>query len=80
MPKLNKEVEDHLKIIEYLLAGIILKREPNIKEVAKIIGCSDTVLSAMYPGRKLKNSKLKQEEDASSTKQIEENGKQSPVS
>jgi len=51
MPKKNKEVEDRLQTIEYLLAGILLKREPNIKEVAKIVGCSDTVLTALYPGK-----------------------------
>jgi len=41
MPKKTKTVEDHLEIIENLLAGIILKRTPNVKQVAKIMEISD---------------------------------------
>jgi hypothetical protein len=54
MPKKIKTVEDHLQSIEYLLAGIILKRDLNIKQVAKIIGCCDTKLTEMCPERKIK--------------------------
>ena len=32
MPKKNKELEDRLKTIEYLLAGLLLKKNPNIKQ------------------------------------------------
>ena len=59
MPKKNKEIEDRLQTLEYLLVGILLKREPNIKEVAKIVGCSDKVLTALYPGRNKGKKKLK---------------------
>ena len=38
MPKKPKSVEEHFEIIENLLIGIILKRKPNIKDVAKIVG------------------------------------------
>ncbi|MBS3077362.1 hypothetical protein J4233_03755 [Candidatus Pacearchaeota archaeon] len=63
MPKKNKEIEDRLQTIEYLLAGILMKREPNIKEVAKVIGCSDTKLSSLFPDRKKKGkNKLDNEE------------------
>ena len=37
MPKKPKSVEEHFEIIENLLIGIILKRKPNIKDVAKIV-------------------------------------------
>ena len=77
MPKKNKELEDRLQTIEYLLAGILLKREPNIKEVAKIIGCSDNILSALYPGKKkIKNGKKDSENPVvSDTKSNKENVK-----
>jgi len=54
MPKKTKNMEDHLQSIEYLLAGIMLKREANIKNIAKIIGCSDTKLTELYPQKKKK--------------------------
>lgn len=47
----NKEVIEHLKRIEYLLAGILLMRKPNLKEVAKAIKCSDKTLTAIFPER-----------------------------
>jgi len=56
MPKKNKEIQDHLQDIKYLLAGILLGRKPNLKEVAKIIGCSDKTLTKIYPDKK-KNGK-----------------------
>jgi len=53
MPKKNKEIEDRLKTIEFLLAGILLGKKTNLKNVAKIIGCSDKVLTKLYPEKKL---------------------------
>lgn len=52
MPKKNKTVEQHLQTIEYLLAGILLKKEVNVKKVSKILGCSDKVLTELYPEQK----------------------------
>jgi hypothetical protein len=49
MPKKTKTVEDHLEIIENLLAGILLKRTPNVKQVAAIIGSSSDRLTELYP-------------------------------
>lgn len=59
MPKKNKELEDRLKTIEYLLAGLLLKKAPNIKQVAKIIGCSDKVLTKLYPSKETKKNDKK---------------------
>ena len=59
MPIKNKTQEEHLQDIKYLLAGILLDKKPNIKEVAKVIGCSDKTLTKLYPERK---GKSKQEE------------------
>jgi len=52
MPKKNKTTEEHLQTIEYLLAGLLLKKEADIKKVAKIIGCSDKTLTSMYPEKR----------------------------
>ena len=52
MPKKVKKIEDHLQAIEYLLAGILLKRELDIKKVAKIIGCSDNTLTDLFPTKR----------------------------
>jgi DNA-binding Xre family transcriptional regulator len=60
MPKKAETAEDHLQTIEYLLAGILLKRDVDVKKVAKIIGCSDKTLSKMYPK---KPKKRKSEKD-----------------
>ena len=49
MPKKNRSVEDHLQSIEYMLAAILLKREPNIKTVAKLVGVSDNDLTDLFP-------------------------------
>jgi transcription initiation factor TFIIIB Brf1 subunit/transcription initiation factor TFIIB len=57
MPKKNKTSEDHLQIIEYLLAGLLLKKEPDIKKVAKILGCSDVTLTKLYPEHRKHNKK-----------------------
>jgi len=53
-PKKPKTVEEHLEIIETLLAGIILKRTPNVKELAKIMGVSSDRLTELYPLSKKK--------------------------
>lgn len=61
MPKKPKTQEEHFQTIEYLLAGLLLKNSVNIKQVAKIIGCSDNILTALYPNRKKrKNKKVKE--------------------
>jgi len=52
MPKKIKTQEDHLQAIQYLLAGLLLKKDIDIKKAAKIIGCSDKILTALYPERK----------------------------
>jgi chorismate mutase len=49
MPKKSKTVEEHLQDIKYLLAAILLKKEPNMKEVAKVTGCSDNKLTELFP-------------------------------
>lgn len=56
MPKKIKDNEEHLQTIEYLLAGILLGKKPTVKEVSKIIGCSDKRLSKLYPEKKVKKS------------------------
>jgi|GEM_PF-4495904 hypothetical protein len=52
MPKKTKTTEEHLQTIEYLLAGLLLKKEVDIKKIAKIIGCSDKILSDLYPEKR----------------------------
>jgi len=52
MPKKNKTMEEHLQTIEYLLAGMLLKKDVDVKKVAKVIGCSDKTLSALYPEKR----------------------------
>jgi len=52
MPKKIKTQEEHLQTIEYLLAGLLLKKDVDVKKVAKIIGCSDNVLTELYPEKK----------------------------
>jgi hypothetical protein len=54
MPKKTKTPEEHAKTIEYLLAGLLLKRDVNLKQVAKIIGCHTNILTKMYPERNRK--------------------------
>ena len=48
MPKKVKTHEEHLQTIEYLLAGLLLKKETDTEKVAKIIGCRKQTLIAMY--------------------------------
>ncbi len=50
----DNHLEKELKKIQYLLAGILLNRKPKVKEVAKIIGCSDKIITKIYPDRKNK--------------------------
>ena len=52
MPKKIKTTEEHLQIIQYLLAGLLLKKDVDVKKVAKIIGCSDRTITALYPSKK----------------------------
>lgn len=63
MPKKNKDIEDRLKTIEFLLAGILLGKKADLKTVAKVIGCSDKTLTKLYPERK-SNKKEKQISDS----------------
>lgn len=77
MPEDNKEVVEHLKRIEYLLAGILLGRKPNIKEVAKAIKVSDNTLTAIFPdkgkGKKEKVDSNNSIETGSTTEEQEVN-------
>lgn len=59
MEKSDNKIEEHLRIIELLLAGIILKKEVDVKKIAKIIRCSDKKISALYPERRKVNAKKK---------------------
>lgn len=68
MPKKNKEIDDHLMDIKYLMARILLDRKPNVKEVAKIIGCSDNMLTELYPN---KTKKKKEVENTETTNNVE---------
>ena len=52
MPKKIKTQEEHLQAIEYLLAGILLKRDTDVNKLARVIGCSSKILSKMYPKKK----------------------------
>lgn len=54
MPK-SKSQEERLEAIQFLLAALVLKREVDVKTVAKIIGCSDKTLSKLLPEKKKKN-------------------------
>ena len=56
MPKKIKDSEDRLKTIEFLLAGILLGKKPKVQEVARILGCHNSVLTKMYPERKVKKN------------------------
>jgi len=58
MPKKTKSNEEHFQTIEYLLAGLLLKKEVDIKKVAKIIGCSDKTLTSMYPEKRRGNKNV----------------------
>ena len=50
-PKKESNLELELKKIQYLLAGVLLKRNPTVKEIAKIIGCSDNMITKLYPNK-----------------------------
>lgn len=52
MPKKIKTQEEHLQTIEYLLAGLLLKRDTDVNKLARVIGCSSRTLSKMYPEKK----------------------------
>lgn len=55
MPKKKKSMEDQLQEIEYLLAGILMKREVSVNDVAKIIGCRANKLTKLYPQKRRKS-------------------------
>ena len=57
MQKKNKTVEDHLQIIEYLLAGLLLKRDTDVNKIARVIGCSSKTLSKIFPEKRQKGNK-----------------------
>lgn len=59
MAKKIKTTEEHLQTIEFLLAGIILKRDMNARKIAKIIGCSDSKLTELFPIGKGKGTSKK---------------------
>ena len=63
MAKKNKSVEEHLQTVEYLLAGLLLKKDVDLKKVAKIIGCSDKTLTSLYPERRKGRSNGKNAKD-----------------
>ncbi len=73
MGKKPKNVEDHLKTVQILLVGLLLKEEPkpDVKKLAKLIGMSDDVITDLYPQRKTKKSRTK----ASLSKAVENAGK-----
>jgi len=56
MKEEKEHIKEELKRIQHLLAGILLKRTPTVKEVAKIMGCSDNVISKLYPEKKKKKN------------------------
>ena len=62
MPKKIKTQEAHLETIEYLLAGLLLKRNIDVNKLARIIGCSSKTLSQMYPEKKKGTSDGKKQE------------------
>lgn len=59
MPKKNKTQEEHFLVMEILLAGLILKRDVDLKQVSKVIGISDKTLSKFFPERKKKKQQTK---------------------
>ena len=56
MPKKNKTQEEHLQVIEYLLAGLILKRDVDVNKLARVIGCSSKTLLTLFPERRKTNN------------------------
>jgi predicted transcriptional regulator len=51
-PARVKTAEERLEAIEYLLAGMLLRRKPNVNEVAKILGIAPSKLVKLFPERK----------------------------
>lgn len=54
MPKKSKSKtqEEHSQTIEYLLAGLLLKRDVDVHKVAKIMGCRVQNLTKLFPERR----------------------------
>lgn len=57
MTEKKDNIERELKKLQYLLAGLLLNKKPNIKQVAKVIGVSDKTLTKFYPEKKGKKAK-----------------------
>jgi hypothetical protein len=57
VPKKNKSVEDHLKTVQILLSGLLLKQEPrpDVVKLEQLIGVRKGTLSELFPQRKAKN-------------------------
>lgn len=53
----KKETDEHLLSIEFLLANLLLDREPSIKQVAKIMGIRESKLREMLGKEKVKSGK-----------------------
>lgn len=68
--KNKKTIEEHLEIIENLLAGILLKEDYGVKKIAKVIGISNTKITKLYPQKKKKSNKTKE----NTTQQVNDNG------
>jgi hypothetical protein len=62
--KKAKTTEEHLQVIEFLLAGQLLERKPDIKQVAKVIGVGDDVITGMFPAT-IPKKRSKQAQDGS---------------
>jgi hypothetical protein len=56
MPKKTKTTEEHLKIIELLVAGVLMNQEkkPSVQQIARLIGVDESVIADLYPQRKSK--------------------------
>ena len=73
MPDDKKDIIEHLKRIEYLLAGILLGRKPNVKQVAKAIKVSDNILTSIFPDKKGRNKKQVVSTEVNNETEISEN-------
>ena len=55
-----RRIEEHLRTVEILLAGVLLKEapRPELEKLAKLIGVRKAILSELFPQResKKKNS------------------------
>lgn len=58
MVKKPRTIEEELRKVQYLLVGILLKKEPTVKELSKIMGVSDNAITKLFPEKK-KRKKIK---------------------